>query len=342
MIFDDENTIYKAIMNDDKESFIAFTEKKEFDKNQCIESELYPESEEGYSFLELCCYHGAVDCFKFLRTKFNALITERCLSLSFLGGNPDIMSECLKMQKPFQKCMEYAIISHNIDFVTFLMNEYKLNINLECCYQYNNLEVFLIYLDQTKNFNTCLISSPCFHIPSLCEYLISQKADVNAKNEQGKTPLHCAVECSDKVIAKLLISHGADVNSNKYIFGAPLRYAIYYKDKEMVEFLLSNGADPKQKDLESESLLQCAINRNQKEIVELFIAKGVNINEIYASGETALHIAAASNNKEITELLIAHGVNIYAKDKNGETPLQIAEERNNEEVALLLKLHIKA
>ncbi|KAI5550271.1 protein ubiquitination, partial [Trichomonas vaginalis G3] len=53
------------------------------------------------------------------------------------------MSECLKYQKPNEKCMEYAIISHNIDFVTFLMNEYNMEIDLDYCGWYNNLESFL-------------------------------------------------------------------------------------------------------------------------------------------------------------------------------------------------------
>ena len=90
-----ENTIYRAIMNNDKERFIAFTEREEFDKDQKLESSLYPKY--GYnSLLELCCYHGAIDCFKFLRMKFTSEITTKCLEFSFLGGNSEIMSECLK------------------------------------------------------------------------------------------------------------------------------------------------------------------------------------------------------------------------------------------------------
>ncbi|EAX90274.1 hypothetical protein TVAG_204090 [Trichomonas vaginalis G3] len=137
-----EDTIYRAIMNNDKERFISFTEREGFDKNQKIKSELYPYSFEGYSLLELCCYHGAVECFKFLRTKFNSEITHTCLEFSFLGGNPEIMSECLKYQKPTEKCVEYAIISHYIDFVTFLMNEHNIKINLFNCCLYNNLKYF--------------------------------------------------------------------------------------------------------------------------------------------------------------------------------------------------------
>ena len=70
-----EDTIYRAIMYNDKERFISFIETEGFDKNQTLKSELYPKTYFGLSFLELCCYHGAVDCFKLLRTKFNSEIT---------------------------------------------------------------------------------------------------------------------------------------------------------------------------------------------------------------------------------------------------------------------------
>ncbi|EAY15587.1 hypothetical protein TVAG_496060 [Trichomonas vaginalis G3] len=105
-----ENTIYRAIMKNNLERFIQFTELDGFDKNQTLKSVIYPYYNKGYSLLEICCYHGAVDCFKLLRTKFNSEITQKCLEFSFLGGNPDIMSECLKYQTPKEYCMKYAII----------------------------------------------------------------------------------------------------------------------------------------------------------------------------------------------------------------------------------------
>ncbi|EAY06894.1 hypothetical protein TVAG_056880 [Trichomonas vaginalis G3] len=161
-----DDTIYRAIMYNDKEKFIIFTERKEFDKDQRLENNLYPSSYNGYSLLELCCYHGAVDCFKLLRTKFHSEITQKCLLFSFLGGKPEIMSECLKYQTPDEDCMEYAIISHNIDFVTFLMNEHYLEINLDYCGIYNNLESFLVYFDQTNDINKCFFYSTMFDISS--------------------------------------------------------------------------------------------------------------------------------------------------------------------------------
>ncbi|EAY21160.1 hypothetical protein TVAG_283300 [Trichomonas vaginalis G3] len=165
-----ENTICRAIVYNDKERFILIMESEGFDKDQRLNSDLYPFSMQGYSLLELCCYHGAVDCFKLLRTKFNLEITGPCLELSFLGGNPEIMSECLKYQKPTEKCMEYAIISHNIDFITFLMNEYNIKINLEYCQLYKNLESFLVYYDQTNDANYCIVNLIDYNIPSLCDF----------------------------------------------------------------------------------------------------------------------------------------------------------------------------
>ena len=152
-------------MYNDLKEFIIFTERDGFDKNQKLKSQLYPYSSDGYSLLELCCYHGAVDCFKLLRTKFSSEITQKCLLFSFLGGNPEIMSECLKYKKPEVNCLRYAIISHNIDFVTFLMNEYGLEINLDYCVRDNNIESFLVYFDKLMMLTNVLFIHLCliFH-----------------------------------------------------------------------------------------------------------------------------------------------------------------------------------
>ncbi|EAY15748.1 hypothetical protein TVAG_187990 [Trichomonas vaginalis G3] len=215
-----ENTIYRALMNNDLEVFISFTEIEGFDGNQKLESNLFRDfssffvfpSENKFSLLELCCYYGAVDCFKFLRTEFDSAITKLCLVFSFLGRNQEIMSECLKHQKPDRDCMKYAIISHNIDFVTFLVNEYAISIDLFACRKYNNLDSFLVFFDQTNLLINCLIYSPMFNIPSLCEYFLSLGADINKKLLDERTALQIAAHYNSKEAAEFLISHGVDIN----------------------------------------------------------------------------------------------------------------------------------
>ena len=86
-------------MYNDLERFIQSTENDGFDKDQTLKSDLYP-LDRRFSLLELCCYYGAVDCFKLLRSKFKSEISYTCLEFSFLGGNQEIMNECLKYQEP--------------------------------------------------------------------------------------------------------------------------------------------------------------------------------------------------------------------------------------------------
>ncbi|EAY00288.1 hypothetical protein TVAG_324070 [Trichomonas vaginalis G3] len=331
-----ENTIYRAIMYNDLENFIAFTEREEFDKNQRLNSKLYPDYYRGYSLLELCCYHGAVDCFKFLRTKFNSEITNICLEFAFLGGNPEIMSECLKYQKPNGYCMIYAIISHNIDFVTFLINEYNKKIKLEDCTKYNNLESFFVYFDQTNDVNNCFINSLKFNIPSLCGYFLSHGANINEKIIYGKTALHLAAGNNSKEAAEFLKSHGANISERDNLGQTALHIAAVFNSKETAELLISHGANINEKDNEGKTALHEAAGNNSKEAAELLISHGANINEKNDKGFTALQNAAAWNCKETAELLISHGANINEKDKYGRTALHWAACYNRKEIVALL------
>ncbi|EAX88417.1 hypothetical protein TVAG_231630 [Trichomonas vaginalis G3] len=309
-----ENTIYRAIMYNDLEIFISFTERDGFDKDQKLKSNLYPYSKKRYSLLELCCYHGAVDCFKLLRSKFNSEITGTCLQFSFLGRNKEILNECLKYKTPNTECMKYAIISHNIDFVTFLMNEYKIKINVEYCGIYNNLESFLVYFDQTIDFDKCFVYTPIFNIPSLIEYFLSHGVNINEKNESGKTALHYAAYYNCKESVEVLISHGANIKEKDEYVKTALHSAAYCNSKETAEILISHGININEKKNKSgETALHSAAYCNSKDAAEVLISHGANINEKNEIGKTAIHYAAYYNSKETAEILISHGININEK-----------------------------
>ncbi|EAY05157.1 ankyrin repeat protein, putative [Trichomonas vaginalis G3] len=292
-------------MNNDKERFIQFTESDGFDKDQKLKSKLYPYYSKGYSLLELCCYHGAIDCFKLLRSKFRSEITQMCLKLSFLGRNQEIMSECLKYQKPDEECMEYAIISHNIDFVTYLMYEYNLEIDiyyLSFCGQYCNLESFLAYINISFHF------SVKFNIPSLCAYFLSNGANINVKFFDGKTILHIAAKYNCKETAELFISHGININEKDDAGRTALHIAAESNNKETAELLISHGININEKDKDGRTALHTAVFYNLKDIAELLISHGININEKDKNGSTALHIATLFHrHKEIIELILSHG-----------------------------------
>lgn len=181
--FMEENTIYRAIINDNTESLLTFTERDGFNPHQMLEMNLFPGCTIENSFLELCSYFGSEKCFKLFLTKFNSKITRKCLAFSFLGGNAFIMNECLKHQdcNRVYQIKEFAVASHNIDFITFLKNEHKLNFDLELFCKYHNLQAFFAYFDQTNSLNECFAYSTTFNIPSLCQYFLCHGAKIKAK-----------------------------------------------------------------------------------------------------------------------------------------------------------------
>ncbi|EAY00309.1 ankyrin repeat protein, putative [Trichomonas vaginalis G3] len=232
--------------------------------------------------------------------------------------------------------MRYAIISHNIDFVTFLMNEHNLKIDLMKCGKYKNLESFLVYFDQTNDIDKCFVDSAMFNITSLCKYFLSNGAKINEVYEFGKTALHYSAEINGIETAELLISHRANINEKDHSGKIALHYAARYNYKETVEFLISHGTNINAKDRYGKTDLQYAtINNNNKEFVELLISHGANINEKDKVGETAPHMttmanidekdqygntllynASCKNKIETAEFLISHNPNINEKDKN--------------------------
>jgi len=72
---------------------------------------------------------------------------------------------------------------------------------------------------------------------------IAAGTDVNAKDEDGATPLHVAAGVGNNEIAELLIAKGADMEAkNKYGY-TPLHVAAVVGNKETTELLINNGAD---------------------------------------------------------------------------------------------------
>ncbi|EAY09957.1 hypothetical protein TVAG_482310 [Trichomonas vaginalis G3] len=273
----EKNTIYRSIMDDDKDSFIVFIESESFDKEQKLKHHFYPESSEGYSFLELCCYHGAVDCFKLLRTKFKSEITPQCLQFSFLSGKPEILNECLKFQKPDQECMKYAIISFNIDFITFLNREHGLDIDLETCRLWMNFQAFFVHLDISKDIDNCFVYCANFG-PSVLEYFISNGCNINAKeNKFKRTALHIAVTTGNKELIELLLYKGANVHSKDSYGEKSLSYAVGLHYNKIVETLIKFGADYTSKDIIGAALFAAARSNNY-DVAEFLILNGANVN----------------------------------------------------------------
>ncbi|EAY19812.1 ankyrin repeat protein, putative [Trichomonas vaginalis G3] len=341
-----EKSIIKAIINDDIRAFIFCTEQEDYSKSICITTYLFPKINKGNgykignSLLEICCYYGAANCFKFLRTKYNSKITPECLYFSFLSRNAEIMNECLKVQKPDDLCMGFAIISHNIDFITFLMNEYQIKFIPEFCTKYRNLGAFLAYLDQTSDIETCFIYSVPFGIRSLCEYFLSQNVNVNAKEQtKGMTALHLASINNMIEIAEMLISHGADINAKDLDGCTPLHLASKKNMFEMAEMLILNGADIESRDNHMFTPLHHSANNNSIEVFETLIFYGADINAVNEYMKTALMMSLLLNYDELSKIIISYGADVNLRDQFGQTAYFYALHKSKIEILLSLLSH---
>jgi ankyrin repeat protein len=75
------------------------------------------------------------------------------------------------------------------------------------------------------------------------KFLIAERADVNAADDNGSTPLHMAVCSGNVAVAKILVSMGAKVNTKDNKGITPLDFAIapHKRDSAMVQYLSSVG-----------------------------------------------------------------------------------------------------
>src|SRR6266705_913208 len=140
------------------------------------------------------------------------------------------------------------------------------------------------------------------------ELLLADKTDVNLLDGDGFTPLHWEATFNKRGAVELLLANKADMNIKVAKYGwTPLRLAVIHGHMAAAEALLNGGADPNAKDDENIPLLDQAIIRGNTEMVALLLDKKANVNKKDSDGETALDEAVEQGNKEIIELLRQHG-----------------------------------
>jgi uncharacterized protein len=142
--------------------------------------------------------------------------------------------------------------------------------------------------------------------------LVEKKADVNAVDADGTTPLHWASYRDDLASADLLIRAGARVDAATDLGVTPLWNASLNGSAAMVGRLLQAGANPNAALLLGETPVMAAARSGYPVVVEQLIAKGANVNARGARGQTALMWAVAQKHADVVKVLLAHGADLHA------------------------------
>lgn len=196
------------------------------------------------------------------------------------------------------------------------------------------------------------------------ELLLARGANLEAKDNDGRTPLHAAAEGSTPEAVGLLLSKGANVNARDGAQQTPL-HAIadkaWHDKREIVALLLTKHPDVNATDVVGYTPLHLLAKmrlgltadevrsnthpaaadarrllKDQVEAASLLIASGAIVNARDDYKGTPLHWAAWSNSEALAELLLRSGADKNARDKLDRAPLHRAAEKGSLEVTELL------
>jgi quinoprotein dehydrogenase-associated probable ABC transporter substrate-binding protein len=208
-------------------------------------------------------------------------------------------------------------------------------------------------------------------------YLVEKKkANIDARDLQGETPLDNAIRKQSLAMVKYLVLHGADVGAQDRDGWTPLMTAAWLDDADIVHFLVAHKADPNGKgqgdltalaiasqngkDVAAVALivdhadpnqsvgaggytpLMLAVAGHSTATAQALVDHGANVNAKNSGGVTALMIAAAANQSGLVTMLVKAGADIAARNEKGETALSIARDKDGQAAIKILEEHSTA
>jgi ankyrin repeat protein len=159
--------------------------------------------------------------------------------------------------------------------------------------------------------------------------LIAKKADVNAAEADGSTPLLWAAQGNDTDLVARLLKAGANPNVRNQLGATPLAEAALNANTEMIRALLAAGANPNEPGADGQTPLMIVSRTADVAAAKLLLDKGANPNAKETQrGQTALMWAAANSQGAMVRLLLDRGALPDAKsDTDLMTPLVSSEPR---------------
>ncbi len=138
--------------------------------------------------------------------------------------------------------------------------------------------------------------------------LIQQRANVNAADVDGSTPLQWAAHWNDLVSVRALLTAGAKPNAANRYGVTPLHEAATIGSAPIVNALLRAGAKADATYGEGETALMLAARSGSLESVKLLLEANADANAAETfRGQTALMLAANENHAAVVKALLAAG-----------------------------------
>lgn len=186
-----------------------------------------------------------------------------------------------------------------------------------------------------SNKFTPIIYCGAYGNAEIARILINAGADVNAKDNKGKSAADYAIEYKKLEVLGVLRKAGAAVSytGDK---AKDIILAMLSLDREKVFSLVEEGADPDSKDKSGKTLLMYSVEEKWPEVIELLLKKGADANAKDRDGWTAMMHAALENQTELLKVFEQAGVKMpYSGNKKHDLLVAVLAGDREKAAALL-------
>ena len=176
-------------------------------------------------------------------------------------------------------------------------------------------------------------------LDALKEILLSHK-NVNERDKGTQhTALDRAILNGNREMVQVLLGAKADVNARDSGGETPLMMIGEDTTSEIVWDLINNGAKVNLRDDDGDTALIAVAEVENVEALKVLLDAGAKVNVTNNDGQTALMLAAEHGKLHNVRALILAGADVNARDKDGKTALMLAKENDEAAVVRLLKAH---
>lgn len=175
------------------------------------------------------------------------------------------------------------------------------------------------------------------------EKLIASKADVNVRDQYGRTPLHVATFFKQRNAIRALVMAGVNLDALENDRYDAVTIAAVANDEETLRLLLSLGCSAKLVTSRYDgTALIAAAHLGHDGVVKQLIAAGAPLDHVNNLHWTALIESIVLGNGgprhvETLRALIVAGASTQISDRQGNTPIALAKSRGYKEMVTILE-----
>ncbi|KAL7909517.1 ankyrin repeat-containing domain protein [Trichoderma velutinum] len=232
---------------------------------------------------------NAIDCYKSTPLHYTLLTSTNEIAKLFLRHGANTAALDVHEYLP----LHHAIWKKNIDMTRLLIPK--------------NLDQLEGYTSWAPTFTAIYVNSV-----ELMQILLEHGADINLIREDGET------------MVSFLICKGADLDTRNNNGRTAVALAVSNQNIESVRLLAENGADLTIVDNRGFSALHMAAYRDSVDSVRILLKNGIGSDFTGETGYTPLLVASQSGHDEVIRLLLENGANPAFETPLGGTPLMAA------------------